>query len=118
MKKMTLALLFILLAHGPFSLAMATSSVIKCHSPRLNKSFVINGTLVEVQQQSSGRSLASLRAATRGSGGSMEKMMNMDGHKVIIHLENMDRPNPIDDYVILRNAKGHEITYPIECQVQ
>ena len=94
--------------------AFAADDRIVCSSERLNKEIVIDGTQVTFNSEwNEGRAIASVR--TRFVGQGFTKVLNLDGHKYKIHVEDVGRFSEVDDYIAIRSPQGHEITYPLSC---
>lgn len=94
--------------------AQAFAGQIECHAERLGKVFKLNKTEIAMED-SEGRSIASVGARTRLRGQSIEKMMSYDNQSITIHVDNRESFSPLNDYIVLKNSLGHEITYPIDC---
>jgi len=73
--------------------------------------------LYENWNADSGRAIASIHTIqTMNVGNSVTKIMNFEGKRYYIHIENKDSTNSVDDYVAIRSKQGHEMIYPLECQ--
>ena len=93
---------------------MAADSI-SCYSKRLNTEFKINKRLISIIENN-GRSLASVSARTKHTSNGFDKILSHNNKKVTLHIENRKNFSQVNDYIILRNTQGHEITYPLECQ--
>lgn len=38
-----------------------------------------------------------------------------DGHKYVVHVEDINKFAEVEDYISIENNKGHKITYALEC---
>lgn len=102
-----------------FSTALASSIV--CNSPRLKKSLKISNSKVAFLEESQldGRQLASSAVKgvrTRRTAKGFDKIVQYEGHKHIIHIENKKSFNELEDYIVIKSREGHEITYPLSCE--
>lgn len=91
---------------------------ITCHTPRLSKAFQINSTSVAFYQNdvAHSREIAStIPARTRFTGQGFTKVIINGGNKYTLHIENKNSFSEVDDYLTIKNDKGHEMTYPITC---
>lgn len=88
---------------------------IECSSERLGQVFKIAQTQITLADND-GRSIASLGARTKIRGESVEKIVNYNNKKMTIHIGNKKSFSPLNDYIVLKNSHGHEITYPLDCQ--
>ncbi len=85
-----------------------------CQSERLGKLFKIATTSITLID-SEGRSIASVGARTKIRGKALEKIVNYNNQMITVHVDNRNNFSPLNDYIVLRNSLGHEITYPLEC---
>jgi len=115
--KLTLTLLATIISTSLFAAPMW-----ECQSDRVSKSFSISEasvvTLNEIQKDES-RGLASvfqIPAHTRVNGKSVTKIMNHEGLQYTIHLSDFNSPSDFNDTVSIKNERGHEITYPLNCK--
>lgn len=110
----TLKLLLVLtLALSSFAFA----SEITCHTPRMNKVFKISDHKVTFVGSEQGRHIASVvNLRTRVTPTGFTKVMNYEGNKLSIHVENKESFSEVSDYLSIRSPKGHEIIYPIFCE--
>lgn len=91
-------------------------SQIKCTSERLGQTFQIEKTTVTFTDND-GRSLASVGTRTKMRGYSVDKILSYNNKRMTIHVDNKTSFSPLNDYVVLKNSRGHEITYPLDCQL-
>lgn len=91
---------------------------IVCHTPRLNKVFEINDnkiTFIHEIDQHKNRELASVNSRNKTDLSGLNKIVNFENEKHTIHIENTKNFSDVDDYIVIRNQIGHEITYPLSC---
>jgi len=55
-------------------------------------------------------------ARSRWNGLSVEKIAMFENKKHTIHIQNVEQPSNIDDYISIRDSEGHEIIYPLDCK--
>lgn len=93
---------------------------IKCQTMNGEKSFVIDQhsvAFVDQRLEGNHRSIASvssLRTVLEGNG--FTTSLSFEGKDHIIHIEDKDNFSEVDDYISITNQKGHQITFPLECQ--
>jgi hypothetical protein len=107
-------LVLIILALG---FSGAANASIYCHTPRDTKVFQIHKQKVTFMVEGfSNRIPASINSVrTRKTIKGFTKVVAFEGHKHTIHIENANHFSEVDDYLIIRSHKGHEVTYPITC---
>ncbi len=91
---------------------------VTCHTPRLSKAFQIGKTSIAFYQAdvSRGRELAStIPARTRFTNTGFTKVITHEGKKYTLHIEDKNNFSELEDYLVIKNNKGHEITYPLTC---
>lgn len=89
-----------------------------CHTPRMSKVFNIEQNKVSVYQNDvrNGREIASSnQARTLYTSNGFTKVLEHMGHKVTLHIENAKQFSDVNDYLVIRDTQGHEITYPLTC---
>lgn len=89
-----------------------------CHTPRMNKVFKIDQSKIAVYQSdvSNGREIASMeQARTLYTSTGFTKVMQHMGHKVTLHIEDTKQFSDLNDYLVIRDQQGHEMTYPLNC---
>ena len=98
-------------------------SSIECETPRLEKKFKIEGEKVvflkgeDDSKNRDGRIIASVNnVRTRVSYKGFTKTLNFDGLKHTIHINDSSSFSEIEDYIVVRNKLGHQMTYPLSCQ--
>lgn len=97
----------------------STLASIECHTPRMNKTFKIEDnrvTFFNDESLESGRGVASVGARTRNTANGFTKLLNFQGRKHTIHIDDRNSFSDVNDYIIVRNNKGHEMTYPLSCK--
>jgi len=93
-------------------------SVIVCETAYGEKSFHIEDERVVFSRdnQDQGRSISSIemvRTEKRHNG--FDKILQMNGNKHRIHIENPGHFSEVSDYMVITSPKGHEMTYPLSC---
>jgi hypothetical protein len=93
---------------------------ISCFTPRNSIQVVIKGAAVKIGRPftfEKKRSLASAAVVnTRITGTGFTKVLYLNGIKHTVHIENRKAFSDADDYLVIKSAKGHEITYPLLCE--
>lgn len=93
----------------------------KCETPRGFHRFVINNKAISVQEgfdQLDERIPASapeITTRTRYTMNGYKKYFNWNQNRYYIHIEDKRKFSEIDDFVVIKNKEGHEITYPLDC---
>jgi hypothetical protein len=102
------------------AISFSSYGSITCHTPRTTKVLVIDDQKVTIGQPlkiQAERSVASvLGVRTKIVGPGFTKVMFHNGAKHIIHIEDKNSFSYVDDYLIIKSAQGHEMTYPLECE--
>ena len=120
--KRTLRIISIFLG---FTLSMAQAYAshgdIACQTPRAKKVMKITDQKVsfleERMRMNEGREIASINSVrTRASGQGFTKILNFEGKKHTIHIEDENNFSSVNDYIVIKSKQGHEITYPLECE--
>ncbi|MEC7277642.1 MAG: hypothetical protein VXV96_15080 [Bdellovibrionota bacterium] len=110
--KATLILISLFFQMGAFA--------ITCQTPRGAKVLDIKSQSVAIKQPfriDSTRAVASLnKVRTKILGNGFTKVLFHKGEKHIIHVSDKENFSNLDDYLIVRSAEGHEMTYPLECE--
>ncbi len=89
-----------------------------CHTPRMSKVFHLDQNKVAVFQNDvkNGREVASSnQARTQYTATGFTKVLQHLGHKITLHIEDSKNYSEVNDYLVIRNQEGHEITYPLNC---
>ncbi len=99
----------------------AKDASLTCHTPRKLKAFSISKNSITLFQEKTldpNRSLASLENVnTKIHKGGFTKSLMFEGIHYKIHINNMDKLSPLEDYLIMRSREGHEIIYPLNCEI-
>lgn len=105
-----------------FTLIFSLSTInvmasIVCHTPRMNKNFEIKDNHVSFFNELSNknREIASLVSRNKLAQNGITKIVDFENQKHIIHIEDTSNFSDVNDYIIIRNHVGHEVTYPISC---
>lgn len=126
MKKMIIDLL----KYGPLLLfiafgtkAFANQNPIVCKTHRGAKVFHIVGNRVSINlksEEDGHRQPASTfqNARHKVNALGLTKIIFFEGQKHTVHINNMNGLSPLDDYVMITSKKGHQITYPLDCQLK
>jgi len=116
--KVLLMMIATTLMSGHLAYGASNFQKMACKISRNSKVFNITPTKISVNNQSSGRSVASNKAIrTIHHELGFTKHFNLgDGHQYILHVSNTEEPSEMNDYLIMRSQRGHEIIYPISCQ--
>ncbi|OUR96244.1 hypothetical protein A9Q84_07755 [Halobacteriovorax marinus] len=95
----------------------AVHGKIECHTPRMKKSFVIfNNKVSFLEDTERGRMVASAKTLrTKRKNNGFTKILHYWGQRHEIHVGNVSKFSELNDYLTIRTAKGHEITYPLTC---
>ena len=94
---------------------------IYCHTPRMNKVFKVTDTKVTFYNEFESlpqREIASLHARKKQSESGITKIVDFENQKHTIHISNMNSFSDVNDYIIIRSRTGHEVTYPLTCEVK
>lgn len=92
--------------------SFASVKEIICSTPRMDKVFTIKNSKIVMQ----GRDLASVEGVrTKNMGEGFTKYFNYEGNKHKLHINSRTSFSDFNDYISIRNNKGHEITYPLTC---
>ena len=117
--KKNIILLVLCLAFS-FSFGLEASERFSCTTPRLSKAFVVGPTGIAFFNpfEKQGRKIAStINARTKLIGKGFSKILFVSGEKHIVHINDKQNLNELDDYLIIKSNKGHEITYPLDCKL-
>lgn len=117
--KLYLTLALTILTSQAYAGLSASSAKMVCHTPRLDKAFVVGATQVtflDESLQGPERQLASIEGIrTKISGNGFTKMMDFEGQRHTIHVADVSNPSTVNDYLVIRSREGHELTYPLDC---
>ncbi len=122
MKKNLSNILFILMTFlGVSNTYASKNKEYTCFTPRYSRAFVVKKNTIaffDPYSQIKSRGIASaIPVRTRYAKKGFTKILFISGTKHTIHINNVNAPNELDDYLIMRGKKGHEVTYPINCQM-
>ena len=101
--------------------AQTSFASIICQSARMDKSIKISNSSVtfinsDYESNSPQRVIASINSVrTRITAKGLTKILNYEGHKHTIYINNTSKFSSFDDYITIRSKKGHEVIYPLEC---
>lgn len=116
MKILTLSLLIVLL-WAPNLYAQK----IVCNINRIDKSLAIENDKVVMfdNQNIERREIASImQVRTKLLSNGLTKYLSFEGKQYQIHIDDKNQFSDNDDYISIRSNEGHEITYPISCQLE
>lgn len=108
----TLLLTFMIL------IGQKAQAITYCHTPTLNKIFKIEDNhivFLNSLDRSVARTIAEAQSRNKNDRNGINKVLDYDNQKHIIHIDNEDHFSDLNDYIIIRNKEGHEITYPLTC---
>jgi hypothetical protein len=102
-------------------LAFNTEANVICHTPRMNKVFEVSDKKVtfynEFDSQAK-RELASVVARNKTESQGITKIVEFENQKHIIHITDMNNLSDVNDYIIVKSRAGHEVTYPLSCELK
>ena len=90
-----------------------------CQTPRESKVFEVTSSQITFYQDEirPHRSIASeAMVLTKRRGKSLTKTWRYEGQSYRVFMKDVQNPSEIDDFISIKTAKGHEITYPITCK--
>lgn len=92
-----------------------------CYTPRMARKVVIKANSVAISKpfmkEFGDRAVASTNSVrTKFTNLGYEKILFSNGEKHTIHIENLSDLNDVDDYLVVKNQKGHEVIYPLDCE--
>lgn len=94
-----------------------------CHTPQVAMAFKINNqNIAFIERSNPGDNLRSIASTevhnvrTRLTQNGFTKTLQYNNKRHTIHIANSGEFNHFDDYIIIRNNEGHEITYPLDCE--
>lgn len=93
-----------------------------CHTPRVNLALKVehNNILFIRESVDAARGLASTEVQnvrTLYRSGSITKVLQYNGDRYTIHIGDQATFSNLDNYMIVRNDEGHEMTYPLSCEI-
>ena len=117
--KTLITIMITFLSLSSFAALSPNKAKMICHTPRLDKAFIVGATqvtFIDETQAEADRNLASVEGLrTKVSARGFTKILNFEGQKHTIHVENVNSPSQIDDYLVIKSREGHELTYPLDC---
>lgn len=115
-----MSILFFVIGLFHASMANAATSSIECNVPRIDKIIKISGEKVSIHKiDEITRKIASVSMIrSQKSMTGITKIMSHQGHKYTIHINDTKNFSEVDDFVSIRSKKGHEITYPLICNLK
>ena len=93
----------------------------KCSTPRERHRFSIDNVGVKINKgwdKSDNRlpaSSAEVSTRTRFTMKGFKKFFKYENKRYYIHIEDKSGFSEVDDFVVIQNGEGHEITYPLNC---
>ena len=111
--------LFLLFMVGQLNAAVKPMKA-KCQTPRGFHKFSIDNNNVQIikglgKDQRLPASSIKLNSRTRYTLKGFKKYFRYDDKNYYIHVEDSKSFSELDDFVVIKNSKGHEMTYPLEC---
>ena len=103
-----------------FSTVYASEELsMKCETTFQEKVIIIeNNTVALKEPMRKGRSISSVHnSRTHVTQKGFNKILYIDGLKHKIHIDNIQDPSEINDFMAITSPKGHKMTYPISCKV-
>lgn len=100
---------------------VAESSII-CHTPRAQLALKISPDHISFIERNRGvnhRSIASTKinaVRTQFIGNGYRKTLHFENKRHTISIKDFNDLNEIDNYIVIKNNEGHEITYPLNCE--
>lgn len=103
-----------------FSQTAWSNEGIRCHNPTMSKEFEIKNnsiTFFTVDEYDQGRTIASLsNIRTKKEAKGFTKVVKFEGNRYLIHIADTENYSEINDYMVIKSQKGHNITYPLICK--
>lgn len=111
---------------GTFVLMISLSTFashpeIVCETPRGSQQMVLKNTAVSIFESvnNSDRAIASeYNVRTNWQGSGFNKVIFKNGNKHTIHIQDVKNFSEVEDYIIIKNRNGHEVTYPLTCALK
>jgi len=86
-------------------------------SIKIEKNYVVMSDLnIESNRQVASINENKIPSRTRFSGKSIEKIMYVSGEKYLLHINDINAYSEINDYLIIKSQKGHEMMFSVNCQ--
>ncbi|MCB9059996.1 MAG: hypothetical protein H6622_00570 [Halobacteriovoraceae bacterium] len=105
-----------------FTLLSSTLSAFElyCYTPRKSKCFKVsqdNFTVLEERGNQRSRGISSVeKLKTLYTGKSLTKYVKFEGDDYQIHVDNINSPSDMNDYLIVKNSEGHEMIFSLTCE--
>lgn len=102
--------------------SQASTGDISCTTAFGEKSFTISGQGISFNKEDEtgvSRSISSVNGdsvRTHKKHLGFTKTLYVDGNKYKINVQNTQNFSDVNDYLSITNPKGHEMTYPLNCQ--
>ena len=96
-----------------------TQASVLCHTPRMNKIFEVSDTKITFFNEfdsKAKRELASVTSRSKSNSLGVTKIVDFENQKHTIHITDMNNFSDVNDYIIIRSRKGHEVIYPLTCE--
>ena len=115
MQKTNFIITVFLMAFAMFMMQSGFASErFECQTPNASKSFVLEDGKVSFTED--GKEVFATSGRTPSSNqGKYTQVVNFEGYKHTIHIEDTKKMNEVDDYLWLESKKGHKFLYPIKC---
>lgn len=96
----------------------AEGYTMECSTPRNEIAFKLSADeIVFYEEDPKSRSLASnVESSVFKQGKALTQYFEYRGLSHIIHVQNTNKPSVVEDYILLENAEGERMLYPLECQ--
>lgn len=99
-----------------------TAERLHCKTQNMEKEFDLYQDKIafyedSVQNKNLDRKVASIQLLRTGGGQHLFKMFKYEGDVYTVEVKNLNKLDWTSDYLSIRSKKGHEITYPIKCQL-
>ncbi|RZF21879.1 MULTISPECIES: hypothetical protein [Halobacteriovorax] len=108
-----LSILALTLILGQSTMAAKPEINFKCSSKRKNIEFQIKNNLIKTEGRMPAQSIT---GRTSKVGNSVTNHYSMGGQKFQIHFDDITDSNEMNTYISIRTDKGHEVTYPLNCE--
>lgn len=101
-----------------FLATISNAYSMECSTPRGEVEFKLEDqTITFFQEKEVKRSVASeTSAAVFKEGHALTQYFSYEGVKHLIHVQNVQKPNVHEDYLLLSNDKGEKMLYPLNCK--
>ncbi len=101
------------------STAFAGEPALRCETTFSEKVLTIeNNTIAFQEPHRTGRSISSVfNARTHKTQTGFNKTLYINGLKHKVHVQDLNNPNELNDFMAITSPKGHKMTYPINCEI-